>query len=72
MCRCILLDIFECVKIFWLQNSDMFWKPSVSVEADVASCLVRISDGLKGGVKCADDWLATLQKRDDVKEEANR
>ena len=54
------------------QNSDMFWKPTIAIEADVATALVKISDGLKGGVKCAEEWLPSLQKRDDEKEDANR
>ena len=50
----------------------MFWKPTVAIQADVATALVKISDGLKGGVKCAEEWLPSLQKRDDEKEDANR
>ena len=50
----------------------MFWKPTIAIEADVASALVKVSDGLKGGVKCAEEWLPSLQKRDDEKEDANR
>ena len=48
----------------------MFWKPTVAVQADVASTLVELS-------KVCDDnnwdpsWVSTLQKRDQEKEEAN-
>lgn len=36
------------------KNSDMFWKPTIAVEGDVASFIVQISQGLKG-YKCDPD-----------------
>ncbi|XP_069132457.1 2-hydroxyacyl-CoA lyase 2-like isoform X1 [Argopecten irradians] len=52
------------------KNSDMFWKPTVAVEADAASYVVEIARGLKG-YKCDQDWLNQLKEKDTVKEKAN-
>ncbi|CAL1548616.1 unnamed protein product [Lymnaea stagnalis] len=52
------------------KNSDMFWKPTLAVQADVASFLVSVVSGLKG-YKCDSEWVKTLQKRDQEKESAN-
>lgn len=53
------------------QNSDMFWKPTLAVQSDVASFLVSVIGGLKG-YKCDPDWVKLLRKRDIEKETANR
>lgn len=56
---------------YWLfQNSDMFWKPTIAVEGDVASFIVQISQGLKG-YKCDPDWIQALKDKDQTKEKAN-
>lgn len=52
------------------KNSDMFWKPTVAVQADVASTLVQLSQRADDN-RWAPDWLSTLQQRDQEKEEAN-
>jgi len=53
-----------------LKNSDMFWKPTLAVQSDVASMVTQVVAGLKG-YKCDPDWLALLRSRDDEKEKAN-
>ncbi|XP_059174178.1 2-hydroxyacyl-CoA lyase 2-like [Physella acuta] len=53
-----------------LKNSDMFWKPTLAVQSDVASFLVSVIGKLKG-YKCDPDWVKTLQTRDQEKEAAN-
>lgn len=61
------------IPIYWThcwQNSDMFWKPTVAVEADAASFIVEVARGLKG-YKCDPEWLGILKHKDEVKEKAN-
>ncbi|XP_048726939.2 2-hydroxyacyl-CoA lyase 2-like isoform X2 [Ostrea edulis] len=53
------------------KNSDMFWKPTVAIEGDVASFIVEISQKLQG-YKCDPDWIQKLKDKDDDKEKANR
>ncbi|KAL8568140.1 hypothetical protein ACOMHN_027663 [Nucella lapillus] len=53
------------------KNSDMFWKPTVAVQADVGSTVASISNALKG-YKCDPDWLTLLRGRDEEKERKNR
>ena len=54
------------------QNADMFWKPALAIQGDVADCLVRMRKGLKGGLNLDPEWLKSLQARDAEKEEANK
>ncbi|XP_034023882.1 2-hydroxyacyl-CoA lyase 2 isoform X1 [Thalassophryne amazonica] len=54
-----------------LKNSDMFWKPTVAVQGDAGSFLVRLSKGLKGH-RCQEEWLQSLKAGDISKENANR
>ena len=53
------------------QNSDMFWKPTVAVQADAADFMVRLQSKV-GKLHYSDGWLAKLKERDTQKEEANR
>ncbi|CAG5127592.1 unnamed protein product, partial [Candidula unifasciata] len=53
-----------------LKNSDMFWKPTLAVQSDVASFLVAVVGGLKG-YKCDSEWVKLLQSRDLETEKAN-
>ncbi|KAH9491389.1 hypothetical protein Btru_052296 [Bulinus truncatus] len=53
-----------------LKNSDMFWKPNLAVQSDVASFLMSVISGLKG-YSCDPDWVKLLRKRDLEKESAN-
>lgn len=50
------------------RNSDMFWKPSLAVCADVGSFLQELSLFLVD-YKCSSEWLQQLQDRDAKKEE---
>ncbi|KAK3102444.1 hypothetical protein FSP39_011418 [Pinctada imbricata] len=58
-------------KVQLLKNSDMFWKPTIAVESDVASFMVSVANGLKG-YKCDAEWVQKLKQKDDEKEKANR
>ncbi|XP_076450796.1 2-hydroxyacyl-CoA lyase 2-like [Babylonia areolata] len=53
------------------KNSDMFWNPTVAMQADVGSAMQAISQGLKG-YRCDPDWLALLRSRDLDKEKKNQ
>ncbi|KAK7099319.1 hypothetical protein V1264_003470 [Littorina saxatilis] len=52
------------------KNSDMFWKPTVAVQADVGGTMVSIAKGL-AGYQCDKDWLELLRNRDEEKEKKN-
>uniref|UniRef100_A0A674EJY8 2-hydroxyacyl-CoA lyase 2 n=1 Tax=Salmo trutta TaxID=8032 RepID=A0A674EJY8_SALTR len=54
-----------------LKNSDMFWKPNVTIQGDAGSFLLRLSKGLMGH-KCSEDWPQRLKAGDITKEKANR
>jgi len=55
------------------KNSDMFWKPTMAVEADVASFIVAISEKLKLNTTYQQpiSWLNQLKQSDTVKDEKN-
>ncbi|XP_058866157.1 2-hydroxyacyl-CoA lyase 2-like [Acipenser ruthenus] len=53
-----------------MKNSDMFWKPTVAVQGDAGSFLLRLSEGLKG-YRCPQDWPESLKEGDKAKEKAN-
>lgn len=55
----------------FLQNSDMFWKPTLAIQGDAATLISQLSENLRG-YKCDPEWLATLQQRDIDKENANK
>uniref|UniRef100_A0A665UMB8 2-hydroxyacyl-CoA lyase 2 n=1 Tax=Echeneis naucrates TaxID=173247 RepID=A0A665UMB8_ECHNA len=54
-----------------LKNSDMFWKPTIAIQGDAGSFLVRLSKGLKGH-RCPEEWPQSLKAGDVTKENANR
>ncbi|CAG6006188.1 unnamed protein product [Menidia menidia] len=54
-----------------LKNSDMFWKPTMAIQGDAGSFLVRLSKGLKGH-RCSEEWPQSLKAGDLTKENANR
>uniref|UniRef100_A0A674PNM0 2-hydroxyacyl-CoA lyase 2 n=1 Tax=Takifugu rubripes TaxID=31033 RepID=A0A674PNM0_TAKRU len=54
-----------------LKNSDMFWKPTIAIQGDAGSFLVRLSKGLKGH-RCPEDWPQSLKAGDVTKENTNR
>uniref|UniRef100_A0AAY4CX34 2-hydroxyacyl-CoA lyase 2 n=1 Tax=Denticeps clupeoides TaxID=299321 RepID=A0AAY4CX34_9TELE len=53
-----------------LKNSDMFWKPTVAIQGDAGSFLLRLSKGLKG-YRCPEDWPQSLKQGDITKEKAD-
>ncbi|XP_017163552.1 2-hydroxyacyl-CoA lyase 2 isoform X2 [Poecilia reticulata] len=54
-----------------LKNSDMFWKPTIAIQGDAGSFIVRLSKGLKGH-RCPEEWSQSLKAGDSTKEDANR
>uniref|UniRef100_A0AAQ5ZKK2 2-hydroxyacyl-CoA lyase 2 n=1 Tax=Amphiprion ocellaris TaxID=80972 RepID=A0AAQ5ZKK2_AMPOC len=44
-----------------LKNSDIFWKPTLAIQGDAGSFLVRLSKGLKGH-RCPEEWPQSLKK----------
>ena len=54
-----------------LKNTDMFWKPTVAIQGDVGSFMLKLAEGL-GGYKCDPEWLGMLRTKDKTKEDANR
>ncbi|XP_023679002.1 2-hydroxyacyl-CoA lyase 2 [Paramormyrops kingsleyae] len=54
-----------------LKNSDMFWMPTVAIQGDAGSFLMRLSKGLMGH-KCPQSWPQSLKDGDRAKEKANR
>uniref|UniRef100_A0A8C9YXA0 2-hydroxyacyl-CoA lyase 2 n=1 Tax=Sander lucioperca TaxID=283035 RepID=A0A8C9YXA0_SANLU len=54
-----------------MKNSDMFWKPTIAIQGDAGSFLVRLSNGLKGH-RCPEEWPQSLKAGDMTKENANR
>ncbi|XP_067938307.1 2-hydroxyacyl-CoA lyase 2-like [Watersipora subatra] len=53
------------------RNSDMFWKPSLAVQADAATFLVELQQMI-GKLEVDGAWLSKLKKKDADKEETNR
>nr|XP_039256556.1 2-hydroxyacyl-CoA lyase 2-like [Styela clava] len=53
------------------KNSDMFWRPTLAIQADPATVILAIAEGLKEGFNCAKDWPEKLKKGDDEKEATN-
>ncbi|KAI0210095.1 Acetolactate synthase-like protein [Lamellibrachia satsuma] len=53
------------------RNSDLFWKPSIAIMADVGGFLTLLAKSLQG-YECDEAWLKSLRARDNEKEEANR
>ncbi|KAM9317985.1 2-hydroxyacyl-CoA lyase 2 [Pholidichthys leucotaenia] len=54
-----------------LKNSDIFWRPALTVQGDVGSFLVRLAKGLKG-YRCPQEWPESLKAGDVTKENGNR
>ncbi|KAA8593859.1 hypothetical protein FQN60_004693 [Etheostoma spectabile] len=58
-------------KLQLMKNSDFFWKPTIAIQGDAGSFLVRLSNGLKGH-RCPEEWTQSLKAGDMTKENANR
>ena len=53
-----------------MQNSDIYWKPTLAIHADPADLVVRLAEGIKG-FKGSDEWIQSLREKDDAKEQVN-
>lgn len=53
-----------------LINSDIFWKPTLAIQGDAGTFLVKLSKGLKGH-RCPEEWPQSLKAGDVTKENAN-
>jgi len=53
------------------KNSDMFWKPTIAVQADVGSFIVSLANGLGAGFKGPKEWVEELKQGDIAKEKKN-
>uniref|UniRef100_H2Y6A6 IlvB-like protein n=1 Tax=Ciona savignyi TaxID=51511 RepID=H2Y6A6_CIOSA len=51
------------------KNTDMFWKPTIAIQADAASLLVDIAKNLNYSCPC--DWTVQLKQGDIEKEKKN-
>ncbi|NP_001120212.1 acetolactate synthase-like protein [Xenopus tropicalis] len=54
-----------------LKNSDMFWKPSVAIQGDAGSFIVKLCEGLNG-YTCPTEWTEGLKTGYVTKEKTNR
>ena len=54
------------------KNSDVFWTPTIALQADPGNFLYALSRTLKNKYVCDAEWLAKLKQRDAEKESANR
>ena len=54
------------------KNSDLFWKPSVAIQADPATFVVRLSSMLTNVPPEWGEWAKSLKDRDTEKEEGNK
>lgn len=52
------------------KNSDMFWKPTLAIQSDPASFIVKLAEATKS--KGPEDWLNTLREKDNAKETTNK
>lgn len=52
-----------------LKNSDMFWKPTLAVQSDVADFILRLADSAEASkYNSPNDWVKELRDRDDEKD----
>ena len=54
-----------------LKNSDMFWRPTLAVQADAASTLISVRQRLDENFSVDAEWIASLKARDAEKEKDN-
>ena len=54
-----------------LKNSDMFWRPTLAVQADAASTLISVRQRLDENFLVDEEWVASLKQRDADKEKDN-
>lgn len=55
------------------KNAKIFWNPSLAIQADAAKFFVDLADTLKSqSFRVDDNWVRTLQERDNEKEVKNK
>ena len=59
------------VEYFCEKNSDIYWKPTLAVQADPADFVLKLAGSIKG-FKGSDEWLQSLREKDNAKEDANK
>ncbi|RDD44703.1 Acetolactate synthase-like protein [Trichoplax sp. H2] len=64
-----IIAVNRNIELLYL-NSPAFWSPTVGIEGDVGTFVLKLCDRLKG-YKCPSDWLETLRQRDAEKENKN-
>ncbi len=52
------------------KNSDMFWKPTLAIQSDPASFIVKLAEATK--TQGPEDWLKSLREKDNAKEIQNK
>ena len=57
-------------ELFLGKNSDIYWKPTLAINADPAKLVVDLAEGIKG-YRGSDDWINELREKDNVKEDIN-
>ncbi len=61
------------IEIIFVQNSDVFWKPTLAVKGDPGDFIVRLHKVLaERNYKCPNSWIESLRDKDNIKEEGNR
>ena len=55
-----------------LKNSDVFWTPTIALEADPGNFLHQLGRELRNKYKCDAEWLTKLKQRDAEKESDNK
>lgn len=53
------------------KNTDIYWKPTLALQSDPATFIVKLAESLKG-FKGNADWINTLREKDNAKEELNQ
>lgn len=53
------------------KNSDVYWKPTVPVLADVATFIVEMAEMLQGSLNVDKEWLSEISERETAKEKSN-
>lgn len=53
------------------KNSDVYWKPSLPVLADVATFIKKLSESLNGSLNIDKEWISELTERETAKQKTN-
>lgn len=52
------------------KNSDIYWKPTLAIQSDPASFIVKLASAVKN-YKGSDEWIKVLREKDNAKEAVN-